>query len=174
MSGEQKKAECITLIGMAGCGKSTVARQLAHDLGWQTLDSDHLIEAVYARPLQAVTDAMSREEFLEMEARTVCAIDARRAVIATGGSVPYSREAVAHLRSLGPVIWLNVPLNLVEERIALNPSRGLVIAPGQTIGDLLREREPFYREGATHICTCGSWTPAEISAWIRENVLAAK
>ena len=172
MAKSGKKPGCITLIGMAGCGKSTVAKQLAEDLGWRQLDSDHLIEAIYARPLQQVTDGMSREEFLEVEAATICSLDVKRMVISTGGSVPYNKKAMEHLRSLGPVVWLDVPLEHIEERIAMNPERGLVIAPGQTIGDLLDERIPHYREGATHICQCGAKTPLEISEWIRKKILA--
>lgn len=172
MEKAEKKYGCITLIGMAGCGKSTVAFQLAQDLGWTQLDSDHLIEAIYARPLQQITDGMSREQFLEVEEETICSLDVRRAVISTGGSVPYSKKAMEHLCGLGPVIWLDVPLERIEERIAMNPYRGLVIASGQTIGDLLDERIPHYREGATHICQCGDKTPLEISELIRKKILA--
>lgn len=172
MAKAEKNYKCITLIGMAGCGKSTVANQLAQDLGWTQLDSDHLIEAIYARPLQQITDALSREQFLELEADTICSLDVKRVVISTGGSVPYRKRAIEHLQSLGPVIWLDAPLELIEERIALNPARGLVIAPGQTIGDLLNERIPYYRQSATHVCQCGAKTPLEISEWIREKILA--
>ena len=63
------------------------------------------------------------------------------AVLATGGSVVYRPEAMRYLTSLGPVVFLDVPLPLILERISRKPDRGLAIAPGQTVGDLFRERE---------------------------------
>jgi shikimate kinase len=51
---------------------------------------------------------------------------------------------MAHLRSLGPIAYLDVPLPVIRERIARNPLRGLAIAPGQSVEDLFREREALY------------------------------
>ncbi|WP_337441076.1 shikimate kinase [Desulfovibrio sp.] len=59
---------CVVLIGMAGAGKSTVGMALAQTLGWAFMDSDYLMEALYADRLQSVTDALSKEAFLDLEA----------------------------------------------------------------------------------------------------------
>ena len=56
---------CITFIGMAGAGKTTVGRLVARALGWAFVDSDHIIEAAFAAPLQRVADAMSKEAFID-------------------------------------------------------------------------------------------------------------
>lgn len=161
---------CITLIGMAACGKSTAAYSLARDLGWALVDSDHLLEALYGTRLQDITDAFGKEKFLEMECGMICSIKASRAVIATGGSVVYKKAAVDHLRKLGPVIWLEVSFGLIEERLARNPQRGLAIAPGQTIADIHNERIELYRAAATHICHAEDLSPSQISEWIRESL----
>ena len=138
------KTPCITLVGMPGAGKSTVGAALAQILGWSLVDTDHLIEAVYGVPLQAVADALSKEEFLDVEAQVVTSVRLFRTVLATGGSVVYRDNAMQHLRSLGPLVHLHVSLPLLEERIARKPDRGLAIAPGQTIADLFAEREALY------------------------------
>ena len=78
----------------------------------------------------------------------LCSLDLHRAVIATGGSVVYRERSMAHLKQLGNVFFLDVPLEVILERIAMNPDRGIAIAPGQTIGDLFREREALYRKYA--------------------------
>ena len=70
-------------------------------------------------------------------------------LLATGGSVVYRPEAMRYLTSLGPVVFLDVPLPLILERISRKPDRGLAIAPGQTVEDLFREREALYRQWAT-------------------------
>lgn len=142
------ETRCITLIGMAASGKSTVGRALAEALGWAHVDTDHLIEAAYGTSLQAVTDSMSKEAFLDVEGATICAIRMTRTVLSTGGSVVYREAAMRHLASLGPVVHLDVPLPLILERIAAKPDRGLAIAPGQTIEDLFAEREALYRRWA--------------------------
>ena len=125
--------KCVTLIGMAGAGKSTVGRAVAERLGWAYVDTDHLIESTYGARLQDVTDALDKERFLDV----------------TGGSVVYRPEAMRYLTSLGPVVFLDVPLPLILERISRKPDRGLAIAPGQTVEDLFREREALYRQWAT-------------------------
>ena len=142
---------CITLIGMAGAGKSTVGRQLARLLDWKLVDTDQLIESAYGVPLQDITDRLGKDAFLDVEATVICAIRAHRIVLATGGSVVYRENAMAHLRSLGPIAYLNVPLPVILERIARNPLRGLAIAPGQSVEDLFREREALYARYAN--CT---------------------
>lgn len=159
-------APCITLIGMAGAGKSTVGMALARELDWAFLDSDHLIEAIYGTRLQAVTDALSKEAFLDVECTVVSSIKACRAVIATGGSVIYREAAMRHLNALGPVVHLDVPFAVIAERVARNPQRGLAIGPGQSLEDLFNERAQLYRKYARMRCDAGNRNPAQCAHWI--------
>ncbi len=169
-SSEQKKAKalpslpetgCITFIGMAGAGKTTVGRLVARSLGWAFVDCDHIIEAAFAAPLQRVADAMTKDAFIDVEAEIVGRLRLCRTVIATGGSVVYRPSTMEHLASLGPVVYLEAPMNVVLERIARNPDRGLAIAPGQTVEDLFREREVLYRRYASVIVESAGVSPAE-------------
>lgn len=155
------ESACITFIGMAGAGKTTVGRLVARALGWAFVDSDHIIEAVFAAPLQSIADAMTKESFIDVEAGIVTRLRLSRTVIATGGSVVYSRNSMEHLAGLGPIVYLDVPLNVILERIARNPDRGLAIAPGQTVEDLFREREALYRRYATLTVEAFGISPAE-------------
>jgi len=141
---------CVSIIGMAGCGKSTVGKLLARYLGWAHLDTDHIIEASYAVRLQCVTDTLAREDFLYVEDECIRSLRLKRTIISTGGSAVYSEGAMEHLRSLGPIVHLDVPLPEILARIARKPERGLVIAPGQTVEDLFAEREALYKRWRTH------------------------
>lgn len=152
---------CITLIGMAGAGKTTVGRLVARALNWAFVDSDHIIEAAFAAPLQSIADAMSKEEFIAVEAELVSSLRLARTVVATGGSVVYRQQTMEHLASLGPVVYLDVPQKVVLERIARNPDRGLAIAPGQTVEELFAEREALYRRYATVRVELDGLSPAE-------------
>lgn len=141
--------KCVTLIGMAGAGKSTGARAVAERLGWAYVDTDYLIESTYGVCLQDVTDALDKESFLDVEAKVILSLRVQRTVLATGGSVVYRPETMRYLTSLGPVVFLDVPLPLILDRISRKPDRGLAIAPGQTVEDLFHEREALYRQWAT-------------------------
>ena len=70
--------KCVTLIGMAGAGKSTVGRAVAERLGWAYVDTDHLIESTYGARLQDVTDALDKERFLDVEARVIQSLRMQR------------------------------------------------------------------------------------------------
>ena len=157
---------CIILIGMAGVGKSTIGLALARELGWAFVDSDFILEALYGTRLQTVTDALGKDAFLDVEDGVVASLRLQRAVIATGGSVVYRERCMRHLQRLGPVVYLDAPLEVIEERIARNPQRGLAIAPGQSIADIFHEREHFYQRYCTLRCAAHPYTPAQCARWI--------
>lgn len=161
MADYPNETDCITLIGMASAGKSTLGKILARQLGWVFIDTDHLIEGQYGTNLQAVTDSMTKEEFLDVECSVVSAVRAKRCIIATGGSVVYREQAMVHLQSLGPVCHLDVGLPNILKRIAEKPDRGLAIAPGQTIEDLYNERAALYKKYASICVPCDNKTPDE-------------
>ncbi len=139
---------CVSLIGMAGAGKSTLGRLLAEKLGWAHLDTDRLIESFYGLPLQDLVDGLGLEKFLEAENRLVAILSVRRTVISTGGSVVYGREALQRLHLLGPVVHLDVSMESFLKRVGDGGNRGLAIAPGRRLEDLFLERQPLYHATA--------------------------
>ena len=106
---------CISLIGMAGSGKTTIGVALARALGWAFIDTDSLIEAAYATRLQDISDALSRDAFLDMEADFICSLRTSRTVISTGGSVVYRDRGMKRLRDLGLIVRLDAPFRVIEE-----------------------------------------------------------
>ncbi len=140
----------IILIGMAGVGKSTIGAALAQLLGWAFVDTDHILEAQYGTRLQNIADALTKDEFLDLEARMMDQLFLHRTVIATGGSVVYRETGMAALKKLGPCVHLHAATPTILARIAHNPERGLAIAPGQTIEDLIAEREELYNQYADY------------------------
>jgi len=139
---------CVSLIGMAGAGKSTLGRLLAEKLGWAHLDTDRLIESYYGLPLQELLDSMGLKDFLKAEETLVSMLSVRRTVISTGGSVIYGPAAMERLKLLGPVVHLSISLETFLGRVGDAGNRGLAIAPGLTREDLFRERQPLYQAAA--------------------------
>ncbi|WP_147820098.1 homoserine kinase [Salidesulfovibrio onnuriiensis] len=167
---EEPKVPCVSLIGMAGAGKSTLAPLLAEALGWAHLDSDRHIEAYYAMPLQAIYDEYGHERFLQIEGQLVSELMLHRTVISTGGSVVYSQKAITRLRELGTVVHLDVSEETFLDRVGDGAERGLAIAPGLTMRALYREREPLYREAADITVRTDDCDPEECVRRILEQV----
>ncbi len=161
---------CISVIGMAGAGKTIIGRVLAKQLGWAHVDTDSLIESAYGVRLQRVTDALGKDAFLDVEAQIITSLRVRRTVLSTGGSAVYRPDTMQYLASLGPVVYLEVPLAIILKRIACKPDRGLAIAPGQTVEDLFYEREALYRQWATHTVAAAAMTVDRCAEAILEKL----
>lgn len=145
----------IVLIGMPGSGKSTVGVILAKTLGMDFVDTDLLICKRENSTLQEILDAKGLDEFLNIEEAAVLDTDLRGTVIATGGSVPIKDRAMAHLKSSGTIVFLDVPLPELERRISNIVTRGIAFTPGQTLADIYRIRLPLYRRWADISITAG-------------------
>ena len=140
---------CISIIGMAASGKTTIGRETAALIGWEHMDTDHVIESFYGCRLQQITDSMTKDAFLDLEAEIIQSISVGSMVLSTGGSVIYRQKTMDFLASLGPIVHIDVPLPIILERIARKPDRGLAINPGQTIEDLYNERRELYQKATT-------------------------
>jgi shikimate kinase len=152
----------ITLIGMPGAGKSTVGVLLAKLCALAFTDTDLLIQTGEGQRLEQIIQRLAIEGFCDLEARYLGALDDHAGVIATGGSVVYRPEGMARLKAIGTVVYLNVPPPVLAERLGDLDRRGVIRAPGQTLGDLHRERDPLYRQFADHIVDCGVLAPEPV------------
>ena len=144
----------VTLIGMPGSGKSTVGVLLAKALGYGFLDVDLVIQHREGELLQDIIDTKGVDYFLEREEEAVCSVSCERYVIAPGGSAVLREKGAEHLRSLGPVVYLNVPVEELERRIRNMGSRGIAMKPGQTLADVMAYRTPFYEKCADVVVNC--------------------
>lgn len=138
----------ITLIGMPGSGKSTLGVLLAKTLGFGFVDTDLVIQQREGDLLQNILDKVGTEAFLDLEADAICSVDCDKTVIAPGGSVICRERGIEHLRSLGPVVYLRIPCDVLEKRIHNMGSRGIAFRPGETLKDIYDYRTPLYEKYA--------------------------
>ena len=161
----------IVLIGMPGVGKSTVGVILAKVLGYQFIDADLVIQEQEGRLLCEIIEQEGTQGFIEVENRVNASIQAKHAIIATGGSVVYGKEAMEHLGEIGTVIYLQVPYPALEKRLADIKGRGVVLKEDQTLHDLYEERTPLYEKYADVVVSLDGKSVEQAAA---EIVAAAK
>lgn len=138
----------IVLIGMPGSGKSTVGVLLAKQLRRDFVDTDLVIQTETGRALQEILDNEGIPGFLAVEERVILGFAPLGRVVATGGSVVYSESAMAHLGANAVVVYLQCDLKSLEKRLRNLDSRGVVRRAGQSVEELLVEREPLYQKWA--------------------------
>ena len=138
----------VVLIGMPGCGKSTVGVLLAKRLRRYFLDTDVLIQAIEGKALHDIIAKKGMNGFCNIERMYIERVDIKNAVIATGGSVVYYPSAMQSLKANGRVVYLSLPLAELEKRLADLSKRGVVIEPNQTLSTLYKKRIPLYEQWA--------------------------
>lgn len=138
----------IILIGMPASGKSTIGVILAKFIRYDFLDTDLLIQRQTGHSLSELIAEHGIDGFCEIENKICAQVQAERTIIATGGSVVYGEEAMAHLRSIGTVVYLKTPLRELTRRLGDLEKRGVVLKEGYTLEDLYNERVPLYERYA--------------------------
>tara|TARA_B100000482_G_C12536303_1_gene270481 strand:- start:57 stop:557 length:501 start_codon:yes stop_codon:yes gene_type:complete len=141
----------ITLIGMAGAGKSTIGRKLAELLEFNFLDGDVMIEEKINQSIQSFLDQYGGKEFTKIEEQVLLSIDLNKTVLATGGSAVLSDAAMNFLKKESEVIFLDVSYENISERILNLSERGLVREPYQSLQDTYNQRLKLYQKYADHI-----------------------
>jgi shikimate kinase len=149
-----KKPRNIVLIGMPACGKSTIGVLLAKHLTRRFIDTDVHIQCMENKPLQEIIDTEGLDFFRRVEQRHILNMDARNAVIATGGSVVYSEAAMKKLGIDSLIIYLDLPLECIKKRLTNLCSRGVVKDKDQSLESLYYSRRPLYEKYAQITIQC--------------------
>jgi shikimate kinase len=134
----------VNLIGMPGCGKSTLGVLLAKLTCRDFCDVDLLIQKRIGCSLQQYINEHGCREFLAQEANTLLDLDVQNAVIATGGSAPLTEDGARRIKELGKVVFLDLPYPEIERRVTNLSERGIALEKGQTLRDVFEERRPIY------------------------------
>jgi shikimate kinase len=156
----------LILVGMPGAGKSTVGVILAKQTSRNFVDTDVLIQTSQERTLQDIVDTDGYAVFRKIEEDVLLGLSVQNHVIATGGSAVYSDRAMAHLKSDGLIIFLDVDSPTLESRVHDFGTRGLAKRPNQDLADLFHERFTLYTKYADLTIKCAGLTQEEVCARI--------
>ncbi len=132
----------VVLVGMPGCGKSTLAHMLAEALGRDCLESDAEVERAAGKRIPAIFAEDGEEAFRALETRVLAALGKRSgAVIATGGGCVTRAENYPPLHRNGVIVWL-------QRRLDSLPKEGRPISLGSDLAQLYEQRRPLYERFA--------------------------
>lgn len=159
--------ENIILIGMPGCGKSTIGKLLAENLGKAFVDADEELVKTYGMDIPSIFAAEGEAGFREKETAVLETLGKRAGlVIATGGGCVTCEENYPLLHQNGTIFWLKRDINML-------PCEGRPLSQSTKMEDMYRVRGPMYHRFADH-CIDNNVTPdntiAEILAKWEENL----
>ncbi|MCH2207695.1 MAG: shikimate kinase [Lentisphaerales bacterium] len=144
----------IVMVGMPGAGKSTIGVLLAKDMSMNFMDVDVFIQGHEGRRLQDIIDNDGIDTFKKLEEKYLMDIDVNSYIVSTGGSAIYCKNGIDHLKQNGVIVYLDINMDTLKERLGDFSTRGVVIKEGQTFLDLYKERCTLYSAAADITIDC--------------------
>ena len=132
----------IYLIGMPGCGKSTLGTKLAEKLKYEFIDMDNYIEKKACMFIDEIFEAYGEAYFRELETNTLKEfMDLDNVIISTGGGIIKNKRHKEIMNGL--CIYLDVPLDVLEQRLN-NSDTIRPLLQTKTVYELYDERKDLY------------------------------
>lgn len=163
-----KKKINISLIGMPGAGKTTIAKLLATKLNLEFIDSDHLIEKRNDQSIQNILDSEGHAELRLKEEEIILSCSLDNTILATGGSAVYSDKAMRYLNNNSIVVYLDIPISLVMQRVGDYSNRGFAEPNGKSPQDVFNQRTILYKKWC-HLIIDGTYDMNTVA----ENIIKA-
>ena len=134
----RRQMENIILIGMPGCGKSTIGKQLAQELGKEFVDADQALETHFGRPITEIIPQDGEAAFRAMETEILQMLGKRSGlIIATGGGCITQARNYPLLHQNGTIFWLKRDLQKL-------PTNGRPLSQKNKLSELFKVRKPLY------------------------------
>lgn len=146
------------LVGMMGCGKSRVGRELARLTKRRVWDTDTMVERDAGMPVKEIFQRHGEEEFRRLEAAAVVeAVKKPAGIIATGGGAVLRGDNRRRLWKSGMVVYLQGSVETLYERVRRNRKRPLLQKenPRAVLEEILRKRDRLYRKAHVVVCIDG-------------------
>ena len=126
----------VALVGMPGCGKSTIAQAVAQELGRACVDLDAEIEREAGKSIPEIFAQDGEEAFRAAETRAARQFSRENAVLATGGGCVLRAENAQALRANSLVVWLKRAIDQL-------PREGRPLSVGN-LYEMEQKRAPYY------------------------------
>ena len=152
MTSEQQnsqEAKSIVLVGLMGCGKTTVGRRLAARLRVPFVDADQEIEAAAGKSIPDIFEEHGEAHFRDREYRVIQRLLVGPAkVLATGGGAFMRAETRRAIAEAGVSVWLRAEFDVLMRRVRKRDNRPLLQTanPENTMRELIAQRYPIYAQ----------------------------
>ena len=134
----RKQMENIVLIGMPGCGKSTIGKELTKYLNMSFIDADTEIEKLAKKTIPQIFEESGERGFRKLESQVLADLGKKSGlIIATGGGCVTQKENYRSLHQNGRIFW-------IMRDIQLLPTDGRPLSKANSLGEMLRVRKPLY------------------------------
>ena len=141
----RRQMENIILIGMPGCGKSTLGLALAEKLGRQFVDADAALEEKYGRKIVDIIPQDGESAFRQMETETLAELGKQSGlIIATGGGCVTQVRNYPLLHQNGTIFWLQRELECL-------PIEGRPLSQAGKLAQMYAVRKPMYARFADFV-----------------------
>ena len=138
----------IVLIGLSGCGKSTIGKRLSSLLHIPVVDMDTFIEKQEGMTVSEIFKKKGEAYFRALETQAAKSLsESGDKIIATGGGVVLNSKNMAYLKQNGIVIFLDRSPEMILKRINLE-KRPLLAQNQNHLFELDLERRPLYKQYA--------------------------
>ncbi|MEG2493309.1 MAG: shikimate kinase [Rikenellaceae bacterium] len=141
----------VFLVGYMGCGKSTLGRELAREMGCEFFDTDDIIEKQEGVNISDIFAQKGENSFRDMERKVIETLSEKKnAIVSTGGGLPCFRENMDLMNKIGFTIYIDVPIDILVSRIAKTGAKRPLVAQksnaeiSEFVLKSIAEREPFY------------------------------
>ena len=143
----RKQTENIVLIGMPGCGKSTIGKLLSQKLGRTFVDADVEIEKLAKRSIPEIFSQCGEAQFRQYESAVLKELGKESGlIIATGGGCVTRSENYGLLHQNGRIVW-------IQRDISALPIDGRPLSQKNKLEEMYSIRKPMYHVFADHIVT---------------------
>lgn len=170
-TGRPSHTPLVALVGLPGSGKSSVARQLARQLGWVSVDTDQCIESRIGMPIRDFFALHGEVAFRDIEAEVLqqCLTVSEPTVLATGGGLVLREANRKALRAGAHVFYLRTSVEELVRRLRHDTSRPLLqgVDPRTKLRELFAQRDPLYREACHYVTETQRPSVPALVHWIQ-------
>ncbi len=132
----------IVLVGMPGCGKSTIGKKMALEQGKKFVDTDMLVEKKAGKSIPDIFKEDGEAAFRRLEAEVIATVGKESGqVIATGGGCVLNLENVCNLKQNGTVVFIKRDI----DKLARD---GRPLSESGDLAEMYKKRLPFYMAAA--------------------------
>lgn len=147
----------VILVGMMGCGKSTVASIVAKKLGYEFLDIDEIIVKNVGCSIVEIFKYQDEEYFRKKEYEALTfALEKNNVIIASGGGAYINDKSRKLIEEKSISIWLNATCEVIYRRVKYKKTRPLIANTTdvkKSVYNLYEKRRPIYQQAKIHVDT---------------------